>query len=59
MAIKCDYCMKDVSPDCDWRQGRCPYREPMITDYHKRFYNLIEFFKKLFTKDDCDCGHKH
>jgi len=57
--MKCDYCMRDVTPDCDWHQGRCPYRQPMISDYDKRFYNLLKAIKNFFTKDDCDCGHKH
>ena len=48
MAIKCDYCMKDVTPDCDWHQGRCPYRQPMINPHSFRFYNLIQFIKGLF-----------
>lgn len=57
--MKCDYCMKEVTPDCDWRQGRCPYRPAPITAYQARFLNLINSIKKFFTKDDCDCGHKH
>lgn len=28
--MKCDTCMREVTPDCDWQQGRCPYRKPMI-----------------------------
>jgi hypothetical protein len=46
--MKCDYCMKEVTPDCDWRQGRCPYRP--VTDYHMRFYNLIQTIKGWFKK---------
>ena len=57
--MKCDYCMKDVTPDCDWHQGRCPDREPEIDIYKARFYNLIQAIKNFFTKGDCDCGHKH
>ena len=48
--MKCDYCMKEVTPDCDWQQGRCPYRPPMLTDYHFRFYNLAQFIKGLFKR---------
>lgn len=51
--------MKDVTPDCDWRQGRCPYRPATIDTHSFRFYNLLQAIKKFFTKGDCDCGHKH
>lgn len=61
--MKCDHCgenLKENGVGCDWRQGRCPHRPSMLTDYHFRFYNLLQFIKKLFTpKGDCDCGHKH
>lgn len=26
----CDVCNKEYSPDCDYRQGRCPHHEPMV-----------------------------
>jgi hypothetical protein len=48
--MKCDYCMKEVTPDCDWRQGRCPYRPPLISEHSFRFYNLIQFIKGLFKR---------
>ena len=57
--MKCDHCGDEIKANCDWRQGRCPHREPLITDYHKRFYNLMTAIKNFFTKDDCNCGHKH
>lgn len=57
--MSCEHCGKEYSADCDYRQGRCPHHPPMISEYHKRFYNLWQFIKNLFTKDDCDCGHKH
>ena len=58
--MKCETCGNMYSPECDYKQGRCPHHPPMLTTYHFRFYNLIQFIKKLFTsKNDCDCGHKH
>ena len=28
--MKCDICRKNYSPTCDYNQGRCPHRKPMI-----------------------------
>jgi hypothetical protein len=28
--MKCEFCKKEYSPDCDYKQGRCPHRKPMI-----------------------------
>jgi hypothetical protein len=28
--IKCNTCRKEYSPDCDYKQGRCPHHPPMI-----------------------------
>ena len=28
--MKCNTCNKEITPDCDYRQGRCPHRKPMI-----------------------------
>lgn len=28
--MNCKICRKEYSPDCDWRQGRCPHHPPMI-----------------------------
>ncbi len=28
--MKCDLCNKEYSPDCDYKQGRCPHHPPMI-----------------------------
>lgn len=30
MADKCTTCRKEITEDCDWNQGRCPHRKPMI-----------------------------
>ena len=27
---KCAICRKEITGDCDWNQGRCPHRKPMI-----------------------------
>jgi len=28
--MNCDICKKEYSPDCDYKQGRCPHHKPMI-----------------------------
>lgn len=28
--MKCNTCRQEVAVDCDWNQGRCPHRKPMI-----------------------------
>jgi len=50
---KCNYCgesFKENGIGCDWRQGRCPHRQPILTPYHFRFLNLFNFIKKLFNR---------
>lgn len=27
---RCASCRKEITPDCDYNQGRCPHRKPMI-----------------------------
>ena len=27
---KCTTCRKEITDNCDWNQGRCPHRKPMI-----------------------------
>lgn len=27
---KCNTCHNPYRPDCDWNQGRCPHRQPML-----------------------------
>lgn len=27
---KCDVCRQEITPECNFRQGRCPHRQPMI-----------------------------
>lgn len=38
--MKCSTCKQDYSPKCDYRQGRCPNHEPMITTFPKWFLFL-------------------
>ena len=47
---KCDTCGEEITIDCDWRQGRCPHRAPMLTNYHFRYVNLAKFIKNLFKR---------
>lgn len=28
--MNCDICKKEYSPDCDYKQGRCPHHKPMM-----------------------------
>lgn len=51
--MKCDFCGENVKlngADCDWRQGRCPHRPPMINPHAFRFYNLIQWLKGIFKR---------
>jgi hypothetical protein len=57
--MKCNICNDEIKINCDWQQGRCPHRTPMLTDYHFRYFNLWQSIKNFFSKKDCDCGHKH
>jgi hypothetical protein len=57
--MRCPTCSDEIKADCDWRQGRCPHRTPLLTDYHFRYVNLWQSIKNWFNKGECDCGHKH
>ena len=48
--MKCNTCGDEIKMGCDYRQGRCPHQPPMLTNYHFRFYNLMEFIKGLFKR---------
>jgi len=55
MDIKCTTCNKTYTPDCDYRQGRCPHHpglaEQIISDpYKARFFNLVQSIKNLKGK---------
>ena len=41
---RCSICYRVPSPECDWRQGRCPHREPTISSAVIR--NFFNFFKR-------------
>ena len=41
---KCSICYQIPSVDCNWHQGRCPHREPMISQSVIR--NFLKFFKR-------------
>jgi hypothetical protein len=41
---RCSICRKIPTPDCDWRQGRCPHRDPLISQSVIR--NFFNFFKR-------------
>ena len=39
---RCSICYRVPTPDCDWRQGRCPHREPTISSaVIKNFFNFF------------------
>jgi hypothetical protein len=48
--MKCTTCGNEIKVNCDWRQGRCPHRAPMLTNYHFRYYNLIQWIKSIFKR---------
>jgi hypothetical protein len=48
--MKCTICNQEYSTRCDWNQGRCPHHNPMLTDYHFRFYNLILGIKNVYNR---------
>jgi hypothetical protein len=51
--MKCDHCgesIKEGGVGCDWRQGRCPHRTPLINPHSFRYLNLINSIKQLFKR---------
>ncbi len=53
--MKCNVCgeqLKENGIGCDWNQGRCPHRTPMLTEYHFRYLNLMNWIKSLFKGKD-------
>lgn len=48
--MKCKTCNEEIKVGCNWHQGRCPHRTPMLTDYHFRYYNLLQTIKGWFKK---------
>ncbi len=51
MNQKCNVCRLPIQPNCDWQQGRCPHRTPILNDYHFRYLTLFQSIKKFFTKN--------
>jgi hypothetical protein len=49
--MKCTTCRQEYSTRCDYNQGRCPHREPMINTHSLRFYNLILSIKNVFNRN--------
>ena len=51
--MKCTTCNKQVTESCDWNQGRCPHRKPMIDIQPKdtskgHFYvSLVKSFLRI------------
>ena len=51
--MKCDHCGENLKMngiDCDWRQGRCPHRTPILNNYHFRYFNLWQSIKGWFNR---------
>jgi hypothetical protein len=41
---RCSICRQIPEPNCDWYQGRCPHRNPVINNVVIR--NFLNFFKR-------------
>jgi hypothetical protein len=48
MTNKCNTCGDEIRADCDYRQGRCPYRPPLIN---------LEKIKMNIQPKDTSKGH--
>lgn len=44
--MKCKICRQEVTADCDYNQGRCPHRKPMI-DIQPRDTSKGHFYVSL------------
>lgn len=49
--IDCKICGHEYTPECDYRQGRCPHHPSLLDQilanpYKSRLYNLINFFTR-------------
>jgi hypothetical protein len=42
---RCSICRKVPAPDCNWQQGRCPHRDPAISQLV--IHNFFNFFKRF------------
>lgn len=46
--MTCKTCGKSYTPDCDWRQGRCPHHPPMLAiDMQIPDHNRGQFYVGL------------
>lgn len=51
--MKCNICKQEYSPECDYKQGRCPHHPPMINIQPKdtskgHFYvSLVKSFLRI------------
>jgi hypothetical protein len=48
--IDCETCGQEYTPECNYRQGRCPHHPSMLDNilsnpYKSRFYNLLNFLR--------------
>lgn len=48
--MKCKTCGHLVHPGCDYNQGRCGHRPPIINTHSMRFYNLFQSIKNVFSR---------
>jgi len=48
--MTCQTCKKEYTPDCDWRQGRCPHHPPLIDINKLKVYNPKILIRKIFKK---------
>lgn len=39
--MKCEICREEFSPECTWRQGRCPNQMPLIGSGLGLFFGYI------------------
>lgn len=47
--MTCKTCGKTYTPDCDWRQGRCPHHPPLIPmNIQPRDTSRGHFYVSLF-----------
>lgn len=52
--MKCSTCRNEITIDCNYNQGRCPHRLPMINPHSLRFYNLVVSIKNVFKRTNKD-----
>ena len=61
--MKCEVCKQEYRPDCDYQQGRCPHRTPMIniqpkdTSYGHFVVSLIKSLIRIGAGSALILGH--